>query len=168
MKVFLVLSDSQTEDLTESLGKSPHTRGVTKGLAIFYAKKLDLTLQKVGKTAEGLEVVKIVDASKEKYLQKKKNPQKNKKPKEIKFSVNIFQNDLERKCREAESFLSKGLSVKVSCRFRGREMKHSERGELILLEMAKSLEKNAKLSAMPKLQGRVMSIFLTPKQNSKK
>ena len=116
-------------------------------------------------------VCKIMDYSKFCFDQKKreKEARKNQRVveiKEIRMSPSIDTNDFETKVRAALKFLNDGNRVKVSVRFRGREMAHTNLGEKLLLEFAQSCAEVASMEKNPKLEGRFMAIFLTPK-NSK-
>ena len=116
-------------------------------------------------------VCKIMDYSKFCYDQKKreKDAKKNQKVveiKEIRMSPSIDTNDLNTKIKAAQKFLSDGNRVKVSIRFRGREMAHTNIGEKILLDFADACADIASMEKNPKLEGRFMAMFLAPK-NSK-
>ena len=116
-------------------------------------------------------VCKIMDYSKFCYEQKKreKDNRKNQKVveiKEIRMSPSIDTNDLNTKIKAATKFLSDGNRVKVSVRFRGREMAHTNIGEKLLMDFAEACNQVASMEKNPKLEGRFMAMFLTPK-NSK-
>jgi len=116
-------------------------------------------------------VCKIMDYSKFCYDQKKreKDAKKNQKVveiKEIRMSPSIDTNDFNTKVKAALKFLADGNRVKVSVRFRGREMAHTNLGEKLLIEFAESCSETAAMEKNPKLEGRFMAMFLTPK-NSK-
>ena len=116
-------------------------------------------------------VCKIMDYSKFCYDQKKKEKdnKKNQKVveiKEIRMSPSIDTNDLNTKIKAAQKFLADGNRVKVSVRFRGREMAHTDIGEKLLLNFADACNEIASMEKNPKLEGRFMAIFLAPK-NSK-
>ena len=116
-------------------------------------------------------VCKIMDYSKFCYDQKKreKDARKNQKVveiKEIRMSPSIDTNDFNTKVKAAMKFLGDGNRVKVSVRFRGREMAHTNLGEKLLLEFAEACTETATMEKNPKLDGRFMAIFLAPK-NSK-
>ena len=116
-------------------------------------------------------VCKIMDYSKFCYDQKKreKDARKNQKVveiKEIRMSPSIDTNDFNTKVKAALKFLGDGNRVKVSVRFRGREMAHTNLGEKLLLEFADACAEAATMEKNPKLEGRFMAIFLAPK-NSK-
>ena len=116
-------------------------------------------------------VCKIMDYSKFCYDQKKreKDARKNQRVveiKEIRMSPSIDTNDLNTKIKAALKFLGDGNRVKVSVRFRGREMAHTNIGEKLLLDFAEACSEIANMEKNPKLDGRFMAMFLTPK-NSK-
>ena len=116
-------------------------------------------------------VCKIMDYSKFCYDQKKreKDAKKNQKVvevKEIRMSPSIDTNDLNTKIKAALKFLADGNRVKVSVRFRGREMAHTNIGEKLLMDFAEACTEVANMEKNPKLEGRFMGMFLTPK-NSK-
>jgi len=116
-------------------------------------------------------VCKIMDYSKFCFDQKKreKEARKNQKVvevKEIRMSPSIDTNDLNTKIKSAQKFLGDGNRVKVSVRFRGREMAHTNLGEKLLMDFAAACTEIATMEKNPKLEGRFMAMFLTPK-NSK-
>ena len=116
-------------------------------------------------------VCKIMDYSKFCYDQKKreKDAKKNQKVveiKEIRMSPSIDTNDFNTKAKNAQKFLKDGNRVKVSVRFRGREMAHTNIGEKLLMDFAEACSEVAAMEKNPKLEGRFMAMFLTPK-NSK-
>ena len=114
-------------------------------------------------------VCKIMDYSKFCYDQKKreKDARKNQRVveiKEIRMSPSIDTNDLNTKIKSALKFLGDGNRVKVSVRFRGREMAHTNIGEKLLLDFAEACTEIATMEKNPKLEGRFMAMFLTPKK----
>ena len=116
-------------------------------------------------------VCKIMDYSKFCFDQKKreKEARKNQKVveiKEIRMSPSIDTNDFNTKVKNAQKFLKEGNRVKVSVRFRGREMAHTNIGEKLLMDFAEECAEIASMEKNPKLEGRFMAMFLTPK-NSK-
>ena len=134
------------------------------------AEEQELDLVKISPNAVP-PVCKIMDYSKFCYDQKKreKDAKKNQKVveiKEIRMSPSIDTNDLNTKIKAAQKFLTDGNRVKVSIRFRGREMAHTNIGEKILLDFAAACAEIASMEKNPKLEGRFMAMFLTPK-NSK-
>ncbi len=113
-------------------------------------------------------VCKIMDYSKFCYDQKKreKDAKKNQKVvelKEIRMSPSIDTNDFNTKARAAQKFLADGNRVKVSVKFRGREMAHTNLGEKLLMDFAAACSDVANMEKNPKLEGRFMAMFLTPK-----
>lgn len=117
-------------------------------------------------------VCKVIDYSKFKYEQKKKQKEIKAKAqktvlKEIRFGPNTDDHDFNFKLKHAENFLKDGAKVKAYVHFVGRSIVFKERGELLLLRFAQSLEEMAKVEQMPKLEGKRMSIFLSPKGGKK-
>ena len=116
-------------------------------------------------------VCKIMVYSKFCFDQKKreKEARKNQRVveiKEVRMSPSIDTNDFNTKVKSAQKFLKDGNRVKVSVRFRGREMAHTNLGEKLLLDFVAACADIATMEKNPKLEGRFMSIFLAPK-NSK-
>ena len=116
-------------------------------------------------------VCKIMDYSKFCFDQKKreKEAKKNQRVvevKEIRMSPSIDTNDFNTKVKSAMKFLTDGNRVKVSVRFRGREMAHTNLGEKLLMDFADACSELASMEKNPKLEGRFMGMFLAPK-NSK-
>ena len=116
-------------------------------------------------------VCKIMDYSKFCFDQKKreKEAKKNQKVveiKEIRMSPSIDTNDFNTKAKNAQKFLKEGNRVKVSVRFRGREMAHTNIGEKLLMDFADACAEVSTMEKNPKLDGRFMAMFLAPK-NSK-
>ena len=116
-------------------------------------------------------VCKIMDYSKFCFDQKKreKEAKKNQKVveiKEIRMSPSIDTNDFNTKAKNAQKFLKEGNRVKVSVRFRGREMAHTNIGEKLLMDFAEACSEVSSMEKNPKLDGRFMAMFLAPK-NSK-
>ena len=115
-------------------------------------------------------VCKIIDYGKYKYEQTRKEKLAKKKQKvidvkEVRMSPNIDTNDLNTKINHAKKFLSKGARVKVTLRFRGRELAHVNASKYILDDFAKALEDVATIDKKPKFEGRSMTMFLAPKNN---
>ena len=115
-------------------------------------------------------VCKIIDYGKYKYEQTRKEKLAKKKQKvidvkEVRMSPNIDTNDLNTKINHAKKFLAKGARVKVTLRFRGRELAHVNASKYILDDFAKALEDVATIDKNPKFQGRSMTMFLDPKNN---
>ncbi|MCR5342452.1 MAG: translation initiation factor IF-3 [Butyrivibrio sp.] len=114
-------------------------------------------------------VCRIVDYGKFKYEQLRKEKEARKKQKtveikEIRLSPNIDTNDLNTKVNAAKKFLEKGNRVKVTLRFRGREMAHMGASVHILTDFAEALSDIAVIDKQPKVEGRSMTMFLTEKK----
>jgi len=113
-------------------------------------------------------VVKILDFGKYKYeLQKKRNEAKKKQKvieiKEIKVRPNIDENDYQVKLRAMKAFIGEGDKVKVTLRFRGREMAHQEIGVRVLERIRSEMDPLSKVEQMPRMENRQMVMVLTPR-----
>ena len=113
-------------------------------------------------------VVKILDYGKYKYQAQKRASEARKKQKvidvkEIKLRPNIDSHDYEVKMRSVRKFLESGYKVKVTLRFRGREMEHVELGSQLLERVREDIEEEAKIESLPKMEGRQMIMVLAPK-----
>ena len=113
-------------------------------------------------------VAKIMDYSKFRYEQSKREKENRKKQKivetkEIRLSINIDIGDFNTKVNQARKFLSKGDKVKVSIRLRGREMAHANLAEDNMMRFAEELSEEATVDKKPKLEGRQVLMFLSPK-----
>lgn len=118
-------------------------------------------------------VCKIIDYSKFKYEQKKKQKEIKAKAqktvvKEIRFGPNTDDHDFNFKLNHARKFLEEGAKVKAYVHFVGRTIVFKERGEILLLKFAQALEEEAKVEQLPKLEGKRMILMLAPKQSKKK
>ncbi len=118
-------------------------------------------------------VCKIIDYSKFKYEQKKKQKEIKAKAqktvvKEIRFGPNTDDHDFEFKLKHAKGFLEDGAKVKAYVHFVGRSIVFKDRGELLLLKMAQELEDYGKVEEMPKLIGKRMYVMIAPKPMKKK
>ena len=132
------------------------------------ARDAELDLVKIAPAAKP-PVCKIIDYGKYKYemIRKEKEAKKKQKTievKEVRLSPNIDVNDLNTKCNSARKFIEKGNKVKVSLRFRGREMAHIDSSKHILEDFAEKLSDIAVVDKAPKLEGRSMTMFLTEKR----
>ncbi len=113
-------------------------------------------------------VCKLMDYGKFRFEQSKREKEARKNQhtveiKEVRMSPGIDVGDFNTKLKNAQKFLSEGNRVKVSVRFRGREMAHTEIGRDLLLRFAEQTGELASLEKEPKMEGRSMSIFLSPK-----
>ena len=112
-------------------------------------------------------VCKILDYGKYKYeAQKRANEAKKKQKvvevKEIKLRPNVVEHDYQVKMRNVRKFIDAGDKVKVTLRFRGREMAHQELGAQVLKRVRDEMEESTKVEAMPKMEGRQMVMVLAP------
>lgn len=113
-------------------------------------------------------VCKILDYGKYKYQAQKRASEARKKQKvievkEIKLRPNIDSHDYEVKMRAVRKFLESGDKVKITLRFRGREMAHTELGTQLLDRVKEDIAEEAKIEALPKMEGRQMIMVLAPK-----
>ena len=136
------------------------------------AEEAGLDLVKIAPTAKP-PVCKIVDYGKYKYEMVRKEKEAKKKQriieiKEIRLSPNIDTNDLNTKVNAARKFLTKGDKVKVTLRFRGREMAHMNTTKHILDDFAQSVADIAVVEKAPKVEGRNMTMFLAEKRSDAK
>ncbi len=112
-------------------------------------------------------VCKIMDFGRYKYETQKRESEARKKQKiieikEVKFRPNTDTHDYDVKMRNVFKFLDNGDKVKVTLRFRGREMAHLELGRALLERVADDVEEVAKIDAMPKMEGRQMIMMISP------
>ena len=135
--------------------------------AIKIAQEQGLDLVEISPNADP-PVCKVVDYSKFKYEQKKKqkeiksNAQKT-VVKEVRFGPNTEEHDFNFKVKHAINFLKEGSKVKAYVHFVGRAIVYKERGEILLLKFAQALEDVGKVEDMPHLEGKRMFMMLTPK-----
>ena len=136
--------------------------------AMKLAQEADVDLVKIAPKAQP-PVCKIIDYGKYRYELARKEKEAKKKQKtvevkEVRLSPNIETNDLNTKVNNAKKFISKGNKVKVTLRFRGREMAHVQQSKHILDDFAKMLEDVAVVEKAAKLEGRNMSMVLTERR----
>ncbi|CUX49028.1 Translation initiation factor IF-3 [Clostridium sp. C105KSO13] len=136
--------------------------------ALKKAMEAELDLVKIAPMAKP-PVCKIIDYGKYRYEQARKEKEAKKKQKtvelkEVRLSPNIDTNDLNTKVNNAKKFIMKGNKVKVTLRFRGREMAHVYQSKHILDDFAAQLEDIASIEKPAKLEGRNMSMVLTEKR----
>ena len=132
------------------------------------ADEAGLDLVKIAPNAKP-PVCKVIDYGKYRYEQARKEKDAKKKQKtvelkEIRLSPNIDTNDLNTKMNAARKFLSKGDKVKITLRFRGREMAHMNQSKHILDDIAESLAEEAVVEKAPKIEGRSISMVLAEKK----
>jgi len=136
--------------------------------ALRLAEEANLDLVKISPNAKP-PVCKIIDYGKYKYEKTRKEKDAKRKQhvveiKEIRLSPNIDTNDLETKINAARKFLTKGNRVKVTLRFRGREMAHMNASSHILTDFANALVDCAVVEKTPRVEGRSMTMFLAEKR----
>jgi translation initiation factor IF-3 len=134
--------------------------------ALRLAEEVGLDLVEISPNANP-PVCKIMDFGKYKYEQQKKAVEAKKKQKvievkEVKFRPNIDKHDYDVKMRNVTRFLEDGDKVKVTLRFRGREMAHQELGREVLERIAADAEDLGKVESMPKMEGRQMIMVIGP------
>src|SRR5580692_12780794 len=135
--------------------------------AIQRAYSVGLDLLEISPNAEP-PVAKILDFGKFKYEQQKKRNEAKKKQKvieikEIKVRPNIDENDYQVKLRAMKSFIDEGDKVKVTLRFRGREMAHQDIGVRVLERIRSEMDPLSKVEQMPRMENRQMVMVLTPR-----
>ena len=150
-------------DNGEKLGMLP----IARALEIAEEKKLDLVL--VSPNAQ-VPVCKIMNYGKYKFEQAKKEKEAKKKQKiqetkELRVTPNIEEHDFGFKAKNAKKFIEDGNKVKITVRFRGRELNNVKMGENVLNDFAKELEDVAVVEKAPKLEGKNMFIILAKKAN---
>ena len=136
--------------------------------AMKLAREAELDLVKIAPNAKP-PVCKIIDYGKYRYELARKEKEAKKKQKtidvkEVRLSPNIDKNDLNTKINQARKFLSKGDKVKVTLRFRGRELAHVNSSKVILEEFAEQLSDVSVVDKQHKFEGRSMIMFLTEKR----
>ena len=136
--------------------------------ALKIADEANLDLVEIAPQAQP-PVCRVMDYGKYCFEQAKKEKEARKKQKvieikEIRMSPNIDTNDLNTKIAAAKKFLSKGDRVKVTLRFRGREMAHMNNSKYILDDFAEALADVAVVEKAPKVEGRSLTMFLTEKR----
>lgn len=138
--------------------------------ALKVADSQDLDLVEISPKADP-PVCKVTDFSKFLYQQKKKQKEIKAKTvkvvvKEIRFGPQTDDHDFNFKLRHAEKFLQEGAKVKAYVFFKGRSILFKEQGEILLLRFATALEELGKVEQLPKLEGKRMTMFISPKKKS--
>jgi translation initiation factor IF-3 len=140
---------------------------VTRSEALTRATEAGLDLVEVAANADP-PVVKILDFGKFKYEEQKRRNEARKKQKvievkEIKLRPGIDDHDYDVKMRSMLKFIEEGDKVKVTMRFRGRELAHQEIGMNVLMRVRDDLDKVAKIEQVPRMEGRQMTMVMSPK-----
>ena len=151
----------------DDAGEKRGVMALNDALDLAFDKKLDLVL--VAPNAEP-PVCKIMNYGKYKFEQAKKEKEAKKKQKtfevkEIRITPNIEQHDFEFKVKNARKFIEDGNKVKITVRFRGRELNNTKMGEEVLNQFIKNLEDISVVEKKPKLEGKNMFIILAKKAN---
>jgi len=136
--------------------------------ALQMADEMELDLVEISPKADP-PVCKIIDYKKFLYQQKKKQKEMKAKAtkivvKEIRFGPQTDEHDFQFKLRHAEKFLKEGAKVKAFVFFKGRSILFKEQGEILLLRLATELEELGAVEQMPKLEGKRMTMFISPKK----
>ena len=167
-KVQHQLNEEITDKEIRLIGENGEQLGIVSGEeALRTAEEQGLDLVKISPQATP-PVCKLMNYGKYKFEQSKREKEARKNQhvveiKEIRMSPGIDVGDFNTKLKNARKFLSDGNRVKVSVRFRGREMAHTDIGKDLLVRFAEQCAEVATLDKEPKLEGRSMSIFLSPK-----
>jgi translation initiation factor IF-3 len=140
---------------------------VTRSEALQKAMEAGLDLVEVAAAADP-PVVKLLDYGKYKYEEQKRRNEARKKQKvievkEIKLRPGIDDHDYDVKMRSMLKFIEEGDKVKVTMRFRGRELAHQELGMNVLMRVREDLDKVAKVEQVPRMEGRQMTMVMSPK-----
>jgi len=160
------------EAVSEAAGKQVEADVFNTREVKSWARKMDLDLVEISPKADP-PVCKIIDYKKFLYDRKKKQKEIKAKAvktvvKEIRFGPNTDDHDFEFKTKHAKGFLEEGAKVKAYVQFKGRTIVFKERGELLLLKFLKELEEYGAAEALPRMEGRRMSVMVQPKKKKKK
>ncbi len=136
--------------------------------ALAIAEEQELDLVEISPNAEP-PVAKVMDYKKFLYEQKKRDKVLKSKAtkvvvKEIRFGPNTDEHDYEFKKKHGEKFLKEGAKLKAYVFFKGRSIVFKDQGEILLLRLATDLEEYGKVEQMPKLEGKRMTMFISPKK----
>lgn len=144
---------------------------MSKEEALKLADEMDLDLVEISPGADP-PVCKVIDYQKFLYQQKKKQKEMKAKTqktvvKEIRFGPNTDDHDYNFKLNHAKKFLEDNAKVKAYVFFKGRSIIYKEQGEILLLRFAQDLEELGKVEQLPKLEGKRMTMFISPKPKKK-
>ncbi len=160
------------EEISEAIGQKVETGIFPTRRLRDLAYQVELDLVEISPKADP-PVVRIVDFKKFLYEKKKKQKEIKAKAlktviKEIRFGPNTDDHDFDFKLRHAQKFLEEGSKVKAYVHFKGRTIVFKDRGELLLLRFLKELEELGAAETLPKLEGRRMTVIISPKKTVKK
>ena len=167
-KVQHQLNEEITDKEIRLIGENGEQQGIVSGEeALRTAEEQGLDLVKISPQATP-PVCKLMNYGKYKFEQSKREKEARKNQhvveiKEVRMSPGIDVGDFNTKLKNAQKFIADGNRVKVSVRFRGREMAHTDIGRDLLVRFAEAVAEVANLDKEPKMEGRSMSIFLSPK-----
>lgn len=158
------------DDLGEVLGQQIESGIFKTNIVKDWAREMGLDLVEIAPNAKP-PVVKIIDYNKFLYNKKKKEKEIKSKAaktviKEIRFGPNTDDHDFDFKLTHAKGFLEEGAKVKAYVHFRGRTIVFKERGELLLLRFLKELEDYGAAESLPKLEGKRMTVIVSPKKKN--
>ena len=167
----ILLVGDNLEEVSEIAGRKVDPGIYNTRQVIDWARRMELDLVEISPNAEP-PVVKIIDYNKFLYEKKKREKEIKSKAvktvvKEIRFGPNTDEHDFEFKLRHAQRFLEEGSKVKAYVHFRGRTIVFKDRGELLLLRFLKELEEHGAAEALPKMEGRRMTVIIQPKKGKK-
>lgn len=159
-------------DLSEAVGEEVSSDVYDIRKVKSWARMAELDVVEISPNASP-PVVRIIDYKKFLYEKKKKEKELKAKAaktviKEVRFGPNTDDHDFGFKLRHAKNFLEDGAKVKAYVHFRGRSIVFKDRGELLLLRFMKELEELGAAEALPKLEGRRMTVIISPKKSKKK
>ena len=160
------------DEISQVAGKDIEAGVYNTRLVLDWARQLEMDLVEISHNADP-PVVKIIDFNKFLYEKKKREKEIKAKAvktvvKEIRFGPNTDEHDFEFKLRHAQGFLEEGAKVKAYVHFRGRTIVFKDRGELLLLRFLKELEDYGAAEALPKMEGRRMTVIVQPKKGKGK
>ena len=165
----LILNEQIRDKEVRLIGENGEQLGIMSAKdALKLAKEAELDLVKIAPNAQP-PVCKIIDYGKYRYEQARREKEARKKQKiieikEVRLSPNIDDNDLNTKISAARKFIQKGNRVKVTLRFRGREMSHMAQSRHILDEFAEKLADVSVVEKPPKVEGRSLTLILSEKR----
>jgi len=159
------------DQLSELIGKKITPDVYPTRQVIEWAQQMELDLVEISPKADP-PVCKIIDYKKFLYMKKKREKEIKAKAvktviKEIRFGPNTDDHDFAFKLKHALKFLDEGSKVKAYVFFRGRSIVFKDRGELLLLRLLKEVEEKGVPENLPKLEGRRMTVMITPKKSAK-
>ncbi len=160
------------EAISEAIGRKIEIGVYNTREALRIAQDAELDLVEISPKASP-PVCKIINYKKFLYQKKKREKELKSKAvktvvKEIRFGPNTDDHDFEFKLKHAQNFLEEGAKVKAYVQFKGRNIVFQDRGELLLLKFLKELESYGSAEALPKLEGKKMTVIVNPQKKKKK